>query len=179
MLLLLVLSVLSVRGASLRSVAADDPNIAYIGRFDRSDPKQAVFMYSGCMIRTVFTGTSVTAVLRDAELKNFFEVVLDGRLSVLTANRADGTYALAQGLPNSRHTLEIIRRTEWHGGNTTFAGLRIDSDATLLQPEMSAPSLTGGAQPIPGCTILGSAISNCTEATRIPTWTSTGRWPAS
>ena len=136
-LLLLVLSVLSVRGASPRPVAADDPNIAYIGRFDRSDPKQAVFMYSGCMIRTVFTGTSVTAVLRDAELKNFFAVILDGRLSVLAANRADGTYVLAQGLPSRRHTLEIIRRTEWHGGNTTFAGLRIDSDATLLQPEVS------------------------------------------
>jgi hypothetical protein len=94
-LLLLVLSVLSVRGASPRPVAADDPNIAYIGRFDRSDPKQAVFMYSGCMIRTVFTGTSVTAVLRDAELKNFFDVILDGRLSVLAANRADGGFNAA------------------------------------------------------------------------------------
>ena len=137
LLLLLVPSVLSVRGASPRPVAADDPAIAYIGRFDRSDPKQAVFMYSGCMIRTVFTGTSVMAVLRDAELNNFFEVILDGRRSVLAANRADGTYPLAQGLPSGRHTLEIIRRTEWHGGNTTFAGLLIDSDATLLQPEVS------------------------------------------
>ncbi len=134
-LLLLVLSVLSDRGASLRPVDADDPNIAYIGRFDRSDPKQAVFMYSGCVIRTVFTGTSVTAVLRDAELKNFFDVILDSRLSVLAANRADGTYVLAQGLPSGRHTLEIIGRTEWHGGNTTFAGLQIDSDATLLAPD--------------------------------------------
>jgi Carbohydrate esterase 2 N-terminal/GDSL-like Lipase/Acylhydrolase family len=136
-LVALVLFAPSVHSAAPRSVAADDPNIAYIGRFDRSDPKQPVFMYSGCTIRTVFTGSSVEAVLRDEELKNFFAVIVDGRLSVLATNRPDGAYVLAQGLPSGRHTLEIIRRTEWHGGNTTFAGLRIDPDATLLPPQVS------------------------------------------
>lgn len=135
--LLLVLFVASIANAAPRFVTPDDLNFAYIGRFDQSDPKQAVFMYSGCTIRTVFTGTFVEAVLRDAELKDFFAVILDGQPSVIATDRRDGTYVLAQGLPSRPHTLEIIRRTEWHGGNTTFAGLRIDSDATLLPPQVS------------------------------------------
>jgi hypothetical protein len=126
-----------MRSETTRFVAADDPAVALIGRFDLSDPKQPVFTYSGCTIRTVFTGTSVEAILLDAELKNSFAVILDGRMSVLATNLANGAYVLAKGLPSGRHTLEIIRRTEWHGGNTTFAGLRIDADATLLPPEVS------------------------------------------
>jgi hypothetical protein len=94
-------------------------------------------MYSGCTIRTIFTGTSAKVVLRDAELKNFFAVIVDGRVSVLATDHADGGYVLAQGLPEGRHTLEIIRRTEWHGGNTTFGGLWIDPGATLFPPEVS------------------------------------------
>ena len=106
-------------------ITADNPNIAYIGRFDFSDKAKPVFMYSGCAIRTVFTGTSVELVLKDDSLRNMFTIIIDDSLFVLTANRPDSMYMLASGLPKTQHTLEIIRRTEWHGGNTTFLGLEL------------------------------------------------------
>ena len=115
-------------------VAADNPNIAYIGRFDQSDKTKPEFMYSGCAIRTVFKGTSVEVVMKDDSLRNLFTVIIDDSLFVLTANRADSTYLLADSLQNKQHTLDIIRRTEWHGGNTTFLGLRIDKGKKLYKP---------------------------------------------
>jgi len=39
---------------------------------------------------------------------------------------------LAKNLPNRKHRLEISRRTEWHGGNTTFEGFIIDAGKKLL-----------------------------------------------
>ena len=84
-------------------IPPDDPNIAYTGRFDMSDKAKPVFMYSGCEISTQFTGTSVEMLLKDESLKNMFTIVIDDSLYVLTANRADSTYMLAQHLENKKH----------------------------------------------------------------------------
>jgi lysophospholipase L1-like esterase len=113
-------------------VAASDPNIQYIGRFDFSEKGKPVFMYSGCDIRTAFTGTSISVLLQDDSLRNWFTVKLDDSLFIFKANKKDGVYYLAQNLPNQKHTLEIIRRTEWHGGNTTFLGFNIDEGKKLV-----------------------------------------------
>lgn len=118
------------------TVNPDNPNIAYIGRFDDTDKAKPVFMYSGCAIRTVFKGTSVELIMKDDSLRNRFTVVLDDSVFVLTANQADSTYLLADNLANTLHKLEIIRRTEWHGGNTTLLGLRLSKGGKLYPPEI-------------------------------------------
>jgi hypothetical protein len=119
-------------------ITPDDPHIAYIGRFDLSDKTAPVFMYSGCAIRTVFSGTSVELLMRDDDLRNMFTVVLDDSLFVLTTNKAKHSYMVAKNLKDTVHKLEIIRRTEWHGGNTTFLGLKIDRNSKLHHPEMKS-----------------------------------------
>ena len=116
-------------------VPASNPNIAYIGRFDFSEKERPVFMYSGCTIQTSFTGTSVSVLLQDDSLRNWFTVKLDDSLFIFKADKKDGVYLLAQNLPDQKHTLEIIRRTEWHGGNTTFLGFNIDEGKKLLLPK--------------------------------------------
>lgn len=95
-------------------------------------------MYSGCSIKTIFTGTSVELLLKDDSLRNFFTVIIDDSLFVLETNRPDSTYLLAENLSDKKHTLEIIRRTEWHGGNSEFLGLRLDGGAKLHKPEPKA-----------------------------------------
>ena len=57
-------------------IKPDNPNIAYIGRFDNTDKAKPVFMYSGCAIRTVFKGTSVELIMKDDSLRNMFTVVI-------------------------------------------------------------------------------------------------------
>lgn len=140
-LLLLVMSFLVLAGCSGSGkktfVPADDPNIAYIGRFDKSDPKKPVFMYSACVVRTVFKGTSIALVMKDDSLRNWFNVIVDDSLFVLKADHKDSIYQLASGLENKKHTLEIIRRSEWHGGNTTILGFYLDHRKKFLKPEVS------------------------------------------
>jgi lysophospholipase L1-like esterase len=113
-------------------VPASDPAIQYIGRFDFSEKEKPRFMYSGCAIRTGFTGTSVSAVLHDDSLRNWFTVKLDDSIFIFKADKEDGLYPMAQNLPDREHTLEINRRTEWHGGNTTFLGFNIDEGKKLV-----------------------------------------------
>jgi lysophospholipase L1-like esterase len=115
----------------------DDPAFVYSGRFDFTDSTKPVFMYSGCAIKVNFTGTSVQLLLKDDNLRNFFTVILDDSLFVLASDRADSTYQLADSLPDKQHTLEIIRRSEWSGGNSTFQGLRIDGKARLVMPALN------------------------------------------
>ncbi|MBY0482513.1 MAG: hypothetical protein K2Q21_14245 [Chitinophagaceae bacterium] len=114
-------------------IQADHPNIAYIGRFDFNVPSKPIFMYSGCTIRTVFEGTAITVVLKE-QSANYFTILIDNQLSVLKTNSADTTYQLAENLPNKKHNLEIIRKTEWSGGNTIFLGFLVNKSAILHKP---------------------------------------------
>jgi lysophospholipase L1-like esterase len=134
-LLACLLSACSQPGA-LSFISADNNNIAYVGRFDFSDKTAPVFMYSGSTIRTVFTGTSAEIVIKDDSLRNMFTVIIDDSLFVLTTDKPEGVYHLAGNLKNTKHTLEIIRRTEWHGGNTHFLGFNIDKGKKLYKPEV-------------------------------------------
>ncbi len=116
-------------------VSASESNVQYIGRFDFSEKEKPVFMYSGCSIRTGFTGTSISVLLQDDSLKNWFTVKLDDSLFIFKTGNKEGVYPLAQNLLNQKHTLEIIRRTEWQGGNTTFLGFNIDEGKRLVAVE--------------------------------------------
>jgi hypothetical protein len=135
LMLAFIMSACNYSGSG-KFVAADNKNILLIGRFDLSDKRNPVFMYSGSTIRTIFSGTSVEVMLKDDSLRNMFNVFIDDSMFILTANKPDGTYLLAQNLENRSHSLEIYRRNEWHGGNTTFKGFNLDRGAKLYKPQM-------------------------------------------
>jgi len=113
-------------------ISPSNANIEYVGRFDFSNKEKPVFMYSGTALRIGFTGTSVSVLLQDDSLRNWFTVKLDDSLFIFKADRKDGDYSLGQHLPDKEHTLEIFRRTEWHGGNTTFLGFNIDEGKKMI-----------------------------------------------
>lgn len=121
-----------ITGYGQQVIPAHDPAIRYTGRFDFSNPAEAAFMYSGCTISVGFTGTSVSVQLLDDSLRNWFTVVLDDSIFVLEAKNKNGLYQLAKNLTNKKHHLKISRRTEWHGGVTSFSGFSIDRGATLF-----------------------------------------------
>ncbi len=117
-------------------ISADNRNIALIGRFDLTDKTSPVFMYSGSEIRTVFNGTSIEVILKDDSLRNMFNVRIDDSLFVLTTDKPAGIYQLANNLDDIKHSVEIYRRTEWHGGNTTFNGFNLDKGKRLYKPQV-------------------------------------------
>ena len=140
-ILLAIFIISCTRTGEKTFISADDPNIAFIGRFDLSDSRRPVFMYSGCNIRTVFKGTSVEMIMKDDSMRNAFNVIIDDSLFIITTNSTDSNYLLAQGLQNRKHTLNIIRRTEWHGGNTAFIGFKVDKGKVLYRPEIKEHKL--------------------------------------
>ena len=122
-------------------IGAADNNFAYIGRFDFSDVKQPAFMYSGSAIKTVFSGTSVAMEMKDDSLRNYFTIIIDDSVYKLKTDKPSGIYLLAKNLPNKKHTLQIIRRTEWHGGDNRFVGLYLDATENLFKPSISKRSI--------------------------------------
>ena len=113
-------------------ISPSNADIEYVGRFDFSNKEKPVFMYSGTALGIGFTGTSVSVLLQDDSLRNWFTVKLDDSLFIFKADKKDGVYLLAQNLPDQKHTVEIIRRTEWHGGNTTFLGFNMDEGKKVI-----------------------------------------------
>jgi lysophospholipase L1-like esterase len=117
---------------------ANDPAIEYIGRFDFSNPSRPAFMYSGCMMKTGFTGTSIAVKLEDDSLRNWFTVKLDDSVFTFKSNSANALYELGKHLHNGKHSIEISRRTEWHGGTTCFNGFVVDAGNKLFKlPKLS------------------------------------------
>jgi len=128
---------LAVSASAQQKINADNPSIEYVGRFDFANPAKPAFMYSGCMIKTGFTGTSLSVLLEDDSLRNWYTVKLDDTLFSFKSDSREGRYELAKNLRDQKHSVEISRRTEWHGGTTRFGGFVIDRDKKLFRlPEL-------------------------------------------
>lgn len=122
-------------------ISSTSNKFSYIGRFDFSNDKEPAFMYSGSAIKTRFSGTSVEMEMKDNKLLNYFTIIIDDSVFKLKTDNAAGIYMLAENLPDKKHTLQIIRRTEWHGGDNRFIGLYLDTNARLFKPSISKRSI--------------------------------------
>jgi lysophospholipase L1-like esterase len=120
----------------------------FIGRFDRTNTAAPVFAWSGSAIALRFNGSAISVTLTDGG-ENFFEVVLDGQLSVLQTQQGSLKYLLGSGLANGPHDLLLSRRTEAFFGETTFGGFDLDPSAYLQ----------GDPQPTRRLEVIGDSIS--------------------
>lgn len=102
----------------------------FIGRFDQSKPDAPVFAWPGTAIALRFSGTAVGVTLSDNG-NNVFEVVLDGKHTVLTLKAGTNKYSLGAGLTAGAHDLLLYRRTEASFNETTFNGFDVPSSAYL------------------------------------------------
>jgi hypothetical protein len=132
---------LAAQAGTKKFISAANPKFSYVGRFDLSDDKQPAFMYSGSAIKTQFSGTSVEMEMKDDKLLNYFTIIIDDSVSKLKTDKPTGIYMLAENLPDKKHRLQIIRRTEWHGGDNHFVGLYLDATARLFKPTISKRSI--------------------------------------
>ena len=106
----------------------------FIGRFDLSQPDAPTFAWPGTAIALRFTGTAIGVTLTDKgsdKGNNVFEVVLDGKHTVLPLQTGTKKYALGSGLTAGAHELLLYRRTEPVFNETTFNGFDVPSSAYL------------------------------------------------
>jgi lysophospholipase L1-like esterase len=111
---------------------ADDPNILYIGRWERSNPKSPANGWGATGIRTSFQGTSA-AVKLSANGIYFSYRVDSGTWKTLTATAAT-SYTVATGLADTTHTFELYRRNEGISGTAIFNGFTLDAGKVLVNP---------------------------------------------
>ena len=122
-------------------VSPDNPNLRYSGRFDHSDPKEALCAWSATAVTVRFHGSAVNVRLGTGA--NRFEAVVDGvPVKILSSATADAKapapapsatlYVVAAGLPAGNHEATVFKCTEPLVGNATFAGFQLDAGATVL-----------------------------------------------
>jgi len=135
---LLCLLVLYVPLAVLRAqtnIAADDPSIQYIGRFDVTTPTAPAFDLSYSCISAKFQGTSCSVKLGGTS--KYFDLYVDGVRtgSIKSANGGLETLPVASGLADGVHTVALCRRDEASKGLNTFQGFVLDTGKALVAPD--------------------------------------------
>jgi lysophospholipase L1-like esterase len=116
-------------------IGADDPNIQYVGRFDRTTPGAPAFDWSAACISAKFQGSSCAIKLGGAS--KYFDVYVDG-VKTGSIKRASGgveTVPVASGLADTVHSVALYRRDEASKGLNTFQGFVLDSGKALVAPD--------------------------------------------
>ncbi len=110
-------------------ITPDNQLIRYTGRIDFSDPRRPRFDWPAVTIEAAFEGSSLTLLLEDG--KNSYDVLIDGRPSVLRTSPGQTRYPLAQGLGGGEHRLQLTKRTETFYGTPAFLGFELDAGSQL------------------------------------------------
>jgi len=122
-------------GAPVQAATGDgsltDPNLSFVGRWDKSDSTTYKSYWGGAYVSTKFTGTTVKVKLT-APIN--FKFIIDGKLSTYWPWGTDGTINLTSTpLASGTHTLKIIAPI--NDGELPFKGLVLDAGASTQAPD--------------------------------------------
>ncbi|MFT3737980.1 MAG: SGNH/GDSL hydrolase family protein [Breznakibacter sp.] len=120
--------------AQIPTVPFHDAHIRYEGRIlEHADA--AEFSWSGTSATITFRGTQLSAVMKDLDTANYYNVIVDGRvISKFHTDTVKKSYVLATGLKRGKHTVQLFKRTEWDKGKTWFYGFEFPGKAKVLPP---------------------------------------------
>lgn len=120
-----------------RFIPADDPALQYMGRIDRDDPKNPVWVYPCTCVRFRFTGTWLKAELTNLHgcWSNYLGAWIDGeeRCYRLENDRRQ-KLTLADGLAPGEHEVLLFKRQD-SCHLICLHGLELAPDAAILPPE--------------------------------------------
>ena len=128
----LLLIIPEIISAQKKEISFNNPKIQYEGRVDFKD-SAACINWSGSSISLKFKGAEISAILKDADTANYYNVILDGKvISKIQLDTIKKNYLLASGLNKGKHKIELFKRTEWGKGQTFFYGFETNENATIL-----------------------------------------------
>ncbi|MGD8177008.1 SGNH/GDSL hydrolase family protein [Marinimicrobium sp. ARAG 43.8] len=109
--------------------------VRLIGRFDQSEPGEAVFSWPASAIDMRFSGTRLALDIR-SEQRVRFQVNVDDQVGTeLWVEPGRKRYTLADGLPKATHRVRLTRLGESFEGRTTLVSDPITDGRLLLAPE--------------------------------------------
>jgi len=112
------------------TIAPGTPGVRFVGRFDKTNPAQPKFSWSGSGIIAQFSGTSAGIKLAGGQQ---YTVLVDGMLRPKLIPTS-GTSPIASGLAAGPHTVEVYRRTEANQGDSQFLGFDFGTGVLLAPP---------------------------------------------
>lgn len=116
------------------NVPAGDRHITYEGRIVMTKDA-AELIWPGTSVRIDFEGTGLSAEMKDQDTSNYYNVVVDGKVtSKIHPDASRKKYVLAAQLPYGKHSVELFKRTEWDKGKTWFYGFLFDGKVVLADP---------------------------------------------
>lgn len=113
-----------------------DPNMAYMGRIDHSDPDAPALFWAGSQIRFNFKGTSlkISVVNHSYWGELALGVILDGEMIKIPLspenNGREVLLTAAEGLPDTNHEAIIYKK---HAANQLLVFKGVEIDGTLLE----------------------------------------------
>jgi hypothetical protein len=119
-------------------VAALDPNIRYLGRFDSSkgDPRCA---WTDSTVLLKFQGTDLNAQMEDSGYA-FWEIEVDGKpVQKMALGTGSHLYKIASGLTSGPHVVRLVRTSEAFLGTTQIHGFQLNQGGTLLSAPAPPP----------------------------------------
>jgi lysophospholipase L1-like esterase len=127
-----------------------EPAVRFVGRTDRREAGVVRFAWSGSGILFRFSGTS--AAVRMDDPAGFYTRVVDGvEQPELQTTPGERSYAIAGGLSDGEHQVELYRRTEAFFGVTRFYDVDLAGGELLAPPpaksrqlEVIGDSITAG-----------------------------------
>ncbi len=103
-------------------VSFSDKELSYEGRINYTNDA-AILSWPGTSVYINFTGTEIKGEFSESDTANYYNVILDSTIiSTIHFDTARKIYTLAAGLENTKHSLQLFKRTEWDKGSTSFYG---------------------------------------------------------
>jgi lysophospholipase L1-like esterase len=136
-LCLLVFLAIGKSFAQKKIISFDNPKIRYEGRMNFTSDA-AILYWSGSNINLNFKGSEISAILKDSDTANYYNVIIDDSIvSKIQLNASKKTYLLASGLSNKKHKIQLFKRTEWDKGTTSFYGFETNEKTKTLPKSKS------------------------------------------
>lgn len=123
--------------AQKKAVPFNNHKIRYEGRIAYRD-SAACINWSGSSISLNFRGSEISAILKDADTANYYNVILDDKvISKIQLDTIKKSYILASNLSNGKHKIQLFKRTEWGKGQTYFYGFETNENDKILPKSKS------------------------------------------
>ena len=125
--------ILGMSAFASTNIPSNDPNIQYIGRFDKTNPLSPTMSWTGSQIIAKFQGTSIGMIMNTPLYTCYLNVVIDGKITVVQTIYGNNTYSLGTGLTDTIHTVTIFKRdSPW--SYESFNGFILDNGKALVSP---------------------------------------------
>lgn len=131
-LCIILLLLFAIGHAQNKQVSFNNPTICYESRI-RYRTDAAELIWPGTNVTISFEGTRVSAVLKDLDTANYYNVIVDGKvIQKIHTDTVKRTYVLASDLPRRKHTVQLFKRTEWDKGTTLFYGFEFPKNTKII-----------------------------------------------